>query len=240
MSHARYALSDDDDDDGVRPGLSSYTEAKTERVKSGTPPPVPERDASRYTSDISGDTSLAPEDAPPITRLAHMWLNERGAPEIQSWDTRVFESVMAQITEQQSILDSLSSDPSTSEEEHFRLNLVQLDIERSKWLVRSYLRARLAKIEKLAAYIVQSSREQQRLSATELGYVRRYEQMGADHYKTSVLQYLPEAMQSLSDPPVGTTPGAPGAMMAMPNLDAPLDKSAMSRYVICRVALPLS
>lgn len=46
----------------------------------------------------------------------------------------------------QSILDSLASDASTSEEEHFRLNLVQLDVERAKWLMRSYLRARLAKV----------------------------------------------------------------------------------------------
>ena len=45
----------------------------------------------------------------------------------------------------QSILDSLLSDASTSEEEHFRLNLVQLDVERSKWLLRSFLRTRVAK-----------------------------------------------------------------------------------------------
>ena len=46
----------------------------------------------------------------------------------------------------QSILDSLLSDASTSEEEHFRLNLVQLDVERSKWLLRSFLRTRVAKV----------------------------------------------------------------------------------------------
>ena len=46
----------------------------------------------------------------------------------------------------QSILDSLLSDASTSEEEHFRLNLVQLDAERSKWLLRSFLRTRVAKV----------------------------------------------------------------------------------------------
>lgn len=46
----------------------------------------------------------------------------------------------------QNILDSLSSDDATSDEEHFRLGLVQLDLERAKWLLKGYLRVRLHKV----------------------------------------------------------------------------------------------
>ena len=39
----------------------------------------------------------------------------------------------------------LRSDPSSSEEEHFRIMLVQTEIERVKFIIRSYLRTRLFK-----------------------------------------------------------------------------------------------
>lgn len=44
------------------------------------------------------------------------------------------------------MMATLRADPSTSEEEHFRLVLVQTEMERCKWLVRSYVRARLHKV----------------------------------------------------------------------------------------------
>lgn len=40
----------------------------------------------------------------------------------------------------------LLSEASTSEEEHFKLMLVQTELERAKFLLRSYLRTRLAKV----------------------------------------------------------------------------------------------
>ena len=47
---------------------------------------------------------------------------------------------------QQKMLQTLRSDPQTSEEEHFKLVLVQTEMERVKFLVRSYVRTRLAKV----------------------------------------------------------------------------------------------
>ena len=44
------------------------------------------------------------------------------------------------------MLDLLRSDPKTSEEEHFKLQLVSTEVERVKYLVRSYLRCRLDKV----------------------------------------------------------------------------------------------
>ena len=44
------------------------------------------------------------------------------------------------------MLQTLRSDPQTSEEEHFKLVLVQTEVERVKFLIRSYVRTRLAKV----------------------------------------------------------------------------------------------
>lgn len=46
----------------------------------------------------------------------------------------------------------LLAEASTSEEEHFKLILVQTEMERAKYLVRSYLRTRLAKVRPLSPY----------------------------------------------------------------------------------------
>lgn len=49
------------------------------------------------------------------------------------------------------MLDTLRADPQTSEEEHFRLVLVQTEMERAKYLVRSYVRVRLHKVSEGAS-----------------------------------------------------------------------------------------
>lgn len=44
------------------------------------------------------------------------------------------------------MIDHLQSDPRTSEEEHFRIILIQTEAERVRFLLRSYLRTRLHKV----------------------------------------------------------------------------------------------
>lgn len=185
------------------------------------PPPV--------SSSVVPDEDVAhvADPRPAIVRLTHAWLNERGTPELQPWPADAFDAVMDQLQHQQAILDSLMTDTSTSEEEHFRLNLVQLDADRAKWLVRSFLRARLVKLETYAPYLASQPSEQMRLSDLELGYVKRYEQLMSEHMQSAVLQYLPEPMRGMDDPPPGGASGAPGGMVTAPRLDAPV-------FIYCR------
>lgn len=55
------------------------------------------------------------------------------------------------LTVQGNMLTLLRADPATSEEEHFRLVLVQTEMERAKYVVRSYVRVRLHKVSTSAA-----------------------------------------------------------------------------------------
>ncbi|WFD34010.1 GINS complex subunit [Malassezia cuniculi] len=213
MSHARYALSDDEDEPRV------VTSSTANVVGKHDTPSLPS-----VTPDVKPD--IAESSEPHVTRLIRAWMRERGTPEIQPWCGDLVDTVLDQIKQQQIILDLLAADESTSEEEHFRLNLVQLDMERGKWIVRSYLRVRLHKIERYAMHIAGSTAAQERLSAPELGYVRRYSQMSADHFNSTVLQHLPEEMRGLSDPAPGA-PGGAGSMVRTPRMDAPV-------FVYCR------
>jgi GINS complex subunit 4 len=89
----------------------------------------------------------------------------------------------------------LRADPESSEEEHIRIVLAQTEVERVKFVVRSYLRTRLfkvrtlergaqrrletffylfvMKIEKYARYITTNADVQTRLSQAELDHARR-------------------------------------------------------------------
>lgn len=70
-------------------------------------------------------------------------------------------------------MDSLAADASTAEEEHIRLSLVELDVERARWLLRSYLRCRLEKIEQHAPFVSQDAPSRANLSELERGYAVR-------------------------------------------------------------------
>jgi GINS complex subunit 4 len=67
-------------------------------------------------------------------------------------------------------VESLASDAATAEEEHVRLGLVELDVERARWLIKSYLRCRLDKIERHAQYLQHDTQSRERMSDLEKGY----------------------------------------------------------------------
>jgi GINS complex subunit 4 len=90
------------------------------------------------------------------------------------------------------MVNTLRSDPDTSEEEHFKLMLVMTEMERVKFLIRSYVRTRLHKvrhtltgpwcticgadrqIEKYSLHIVNTPELHSLLSGAELQHAKRY------------------------------------------------------------------
>ncbi|CEH12582.1 Predicted alpha-helical protein, potentially involved in replication/repair [Ceraceosorus bombacis] len=165
----------------------------------------------------------------PIEKLQDDWVAQRGSPEVLKWSGDTVDSVCAMIEGQEAILESLSGDTSTSEEEHIRLGIVALDIERARWLLRAYLRCRIAKIEHLAAYLVQknsaSAHAMSQLSPLEQNYAQTFHQLRSSHFQTTVLDALPLHMRSLEDTGAGTgagnTDGRSG-MVDVPDPDAPV------------------
>ncbi|KAB5590269.1 DNA replication complex GINS protein Sld5 [Ceratobasidium theobromae] len=95
----------------------------------------------------------------PTHRLMRALMNERYAPELLPWE--------GQLIEDNQMVEYLRSDDATSEDEHFRMSYVQLDMERIKFQIRSYVRTRLHKIEKYASYIMAHPELQSRMSVLE-------------------------------------------------------------------------
>jgi GINS complex subunit 4 len=86
-------------------------------------------------------------------------------------------------------------DPKTN----FALIVLQTELERFKFLVRSYLRARIAKVDRHALHYLSSAALRSRLSQTELAYATRHQALLHNHYLSSFLGSFPDNLQNLND-----------------------------------------
>ncbi|EIW68284.1 hypothetical protein TREMEDRAFT_16645, partial [Tremella mesenterica DSM 1558] len=152
-----------------------------------------------------------------VRRLGKAWTRERGTGGILAWEGELVDSLMDKLEQQQKLVDTLKSDPDTSEEEHFKLVLVQTEMERVKYLIRSYVRCRLHKIEKYSYHIILTPSLHSLLSGAELSHAQRYTELLHTHYSHSVLDSLPEWLRKMDD-----TYGDGLSMVTRPNPNLPV------------------
>lgn len=112
---------------------------------------VPLLDALTGTGGIPSDADEEDEEpTSDVSQLIKAWVRERGTPDLMTWQGDLVEECLHKLGQQATMLELLRSDPKTSEEEHFKLIIVQTEMERVKYLVRAYLRCRLAKVRRQA------------------------------------------------------------------------------------------
>lgn len=86
-------------------------------------------------------------------------------------------------------------DPKTN----FALIVIQTELERYRYIVRSYLRARLAKIDRHALHYLSTDDLRSRMSDVELAYATRHQALLHNHYLSSFLSSFPPNLQNLND-----------------------------------------
>lgn len=155
----------------------------------------PDLDALLMSADASlGDDAASIDRMTPFEQMSLFWTTQKAAPEILPFPTTAFNTLLHQMEQQQSILDSLldtttATDPLAlnpddpeaeptapihdNEDEYLRLNLVQVDLERTKWLLKHTLRTRMDLLQKHANYIVASPHEMAKLTQTEQTFVQQ-------------------------------------------------------------------
>lgn len=128
----------------------------------------------------------------------------------------LFERVNDRIKSQIERVEDMTGDmdPKTN----FALIVIQTELERFKFLVRSYLRARIAKVgppfrsspclghlltqlqlDKHILYYLSNEDLRARLSPTELAYATRHQALVHNHYLSSFLGSFPDKLQNLND-----------------------------------------
>ncbi|CDW99184.1 hypothetical protein [Sporisorium scitamineum] len=181
----------------------------------------------------------------PFEQLTLFMATQKASPEILPFPTTPFDLLIGQMEQQQSILDSLLHlshlNPSTfdetadeaqaagagvDEDEYLRLNLVQVDLERCKWLLKQIVRSRMDLLQKYAGFVVGRAREKAKLNASEARFLDEFWQLKKDHFHSAVLGYLPEQLHDLTaGQPTdqdAQQPSNSSNMVPGPDLDAPV------------------
>ncbi|SPO00840.1 related to SLD5 - part of GINS, replication multiprotein complex [Cephalotrichum gorgonifer] len=144
------------------------------------------RDVDPSASDVASET----RDIQLLTRL---WVAERSAPELLAWPGEFLDRINDRIKRQIEKVEEMTGDmdPRTN----FALVVIQTELERYKFLVRSYLRARIAKIDKYTLHYLSSPN----LSPTEASYATHHSSLLHTHYLSSFLSSLPPQLRNLND-----------------------------------------
>lgn len=124
----------------------------------------------------------------------------------------LFERINAAIKRQIERVEELTGD--MDPKSNFALIVIQTELERYKYLVRSYLRARLAKIDRHTLHYLSSDALRARMSDIELAYATRHQALLHNHYLSSFLSSFPPNLQNLNDTVGGIS------MIETPDLDA--------------------
>jgi len=162
----------------------------------------------------SSDEQFGPSDEETMTpyevlmKLTNAWLNEKMSPELLLPLESEVECLLEQIRLEE---DKFSKLPPRDE----TVRHMQLEVERVRFLVASYLRTRLAKIQKYCWFIndQESKRapsSKSRLMPEEYKFLREYIAVVEGHLSTAALSHMPIVVKTLR----------PEVMMVTPNLDS--------------------
>ncbi|OAY56148.1 DNA replication complex GINS protein SLD5 [Manihot esculenta] len=128
-----------------------------------------------------------------VELLKRAWRNEKAAPEILQYESSLVQRIKEQIelVEQNvEMFEGDGIDPLT-------VSLYQMDLDRTQFLLRSYLRVRLQKIEEYLFHILKTDEHLNRLSKPEQMFARRCTDDLGNHLDETVLSKLPDNYQSV-------------------------------------------
>ncbi|KAI8067761.1 hypothetical protein BC940DRAFT_273699 [Gongronella butleri] len=123
-----------------------------------------------------------------ILALTRVWMNERHAPELLPYHKHLVDALIEKTEDQAGlVMDHMSSNL----ENKFVSMLYQTEIERIRYLIKSYLRTRLHKIETYTLELLRRPDLQDIMSEQEIAFARRYQELVEAYNHDSFLHHLP-------------------------------------------------
>ncbi|XP_020596513.1 DNA replication complex GINS protein SLD5 isoform X1 [Phalaenopsis equestris] len=127
-----------------------------------------------------------------VDLLKRAWRNEKAAPEILQFEAGLVQRVREQIQ----LLEETVEEFTENRSDDLVVSLYQMDLDRALFLLRSYLRIRLQKIEKYMIHISKTNLWN-RLSEQEQRFAKRCIDIMENHLEQTVLSRLPYGYQSM-------------------------------------------
>lgn len=118
-----------------------------------------------------------------INMIEEMWINEKFAPEILPQKIDIVNCTLEQLSAMEENLETLDS-------KDFQKNLHKMEMDRLRFMITSYLRIRIQKIEDFVVAILKQEEDRAQnnletyLTADELSYAKSYKESKADFIHT--------------------------------------------------------
>jgi GINS complex subunit 4 len=140
--------------------------------------------------------------------LKRALMNEKASPEVLMFESDLVSRIYSRIEQQEAVLEdshggvvdhsSASSREAYKESKELASTCISIELSRIKYMLRSYLRVRLFKIENYVMHCIESEEVQDRLSPLERSYAYDYVRLVGTHLKTHVTSKFPEAFSSVT------------------------------------------
>ncbi|KAJ8684220.1 hypothetical protein QAD02_020012 [Eretmocerus hayati] len=141
---------------------------------------------AEYHEDSDDDEDLTPAQL--IQELENAWLNEKFAPELLPNKQSVVELTLLQISHMEDNLKRLDKGD-------VRMNIHTMELSRIRFMISSYLRKRLEKIEEFAIHLLSEdakrSPEQAFMTPAETKFAREYVSSVECLFSAIALQHMP-------------------------------------------------
>lgn len=128
-----------------------------------------------------------------LIAIEEAWLNEKFAPEILPHQADLVDCMLQQITHMEDNMKRLDKGD-------LRLMVHRMELDRIKFVISSYLRARLEKIEKYTIHILSQeanrSPEECYLTPAELQFAKEFLASIENLFRTVALQHMPGNFQT--------------------------------------------
>jgi GINS complex subunit 4 len=114
---------------------------------------------------------------------------EKAAPELLKYNTDVIVNVVELLEYQQQIYENSAKNA----EDYFKMCIIQMDVDRIKYLLSTYLRTRLYKMQQYVFYIVQNDLVDL-LSPQECEFIENYYKLKTNNFVKCFTMYLPTSL----------------------------------------------
>lgn len=140
-----------------------------------------------------------------VIYLTTAWRNEELSPEILQYEDEMVESVKEAIDEREAMIEDAEEEIASAAAGGGNKILsasqywYRKEVERIRFILHSYLRVRLWKIQKYTLYFLSDEESWNRLSAAEQQFATNYSSLGERHFKDCFLRDLPKKYQAVDD-----------------------------------------
>ncbi|KAL8592132.1 hypothetical protein ACOMHN_033503 [Nucella lapillus] len=156
-----------------------------------------------------GDAEEEEEDvemtaAEVLQKLEDAWLNEKFSPELLDARMDLVECMMDQ-------LSAMEQNLKLADKGDLKVSLHRMEVDRIRFIVASYLRLRLQKIEKYTNHVLWREDQKQEndeplMSDAEREFARKFQAARKGHFDTLALKHMPPNMQSAEKEMTGVKP----------------------------------